>query len=99
MSGTDYLIYQKKKYSFSGSFEKLTMVEAVKRFNPNYRDTNLRDIGVLSELASQIKLKIEDSWGEGKILAEVFEKNLRAKPRWPSFYHALSFRGFSIGAT
>ena len=83
--GTDYLIYQEKKYSFAESFEKLTMVEAVKRFNPTYHEKNLQDMRVLSELASQIKLKIEDGWGEGKILAEIFEKTCEPNLEGPVF--------------
>ena len=83
--GKDFFTFQGKDYSCAGSFEKLTMIDAVKRFNPSYSDKNLKEREWLLELASKIDLKVEGGWGDGKILAEIFEKTCEPNLDGPVF--------------
>ena len=77
--------YQGHNLSFELPFEKMSMIDAVKIHNPELKESNLRDLVVLKKFASMKNIAIEETFGFGKILTEIFEKTCETKLIQPTF--------------
>jgi lysyl-tRNA synthetase class 2 len=80
--------YQGEKYDFAKPFERITVEEAIVRHNPGIDATRLRDRDYLEPIASQLGIRIEDSYGSGKLQIEIFEKSCEVHLREPTFVTA-----------
>ncbi len=87
--GTTVVDYQGETYDFGKPFARMTVEEAVTHFNSDIDAAKIRDIDYLRDylvgIAPKEAAKIEDGWGAGKLLIEVFEKTCEDKLREPTF--------------
>jgi lysyl-tRNA synthetase class 2 len=86
--GQSVITYQGEQYDFGKSFDRMTVVESILKFNPGVTidDVNLRDKAV--KVAENLKIPVKDSYGLGKIQIEIFEKTVENKLMQPTFITA-----------
>ncbi|MEK8090875.1 lysine--tRNA ligase [Thermithiobacillus plumbiphilus] len=83
--GSTRFQYQGLELDFGQPFTRLTVREAVLRFNPDLRDADLDDPVRLREHLRSLKAKVDDGWGTGKLLIEIFEKTAEHQLLQPTF--------------
>ena len=77
--------YQGETFDFAKSFTRMTVEEAIIKFNPSIDTDRLRDRDYLASFASDLGVKVHDSYGSGKLQIEIFEKTCEANLREPTF--------------
>ena len=77
--------YQGEKFDFGKKFERLTVVEAILKYNPEFKKEDLLDKTKIIKLAEKLKIEIHDNFGLGKIQIEIFEKTVETKLIQPTF--------------
>jgi len=85
---TSTVSYQGEEYELSQPFERLTVEESVVKFNPHLDRQRLRDITYLREACANNDITLEDHYGSGKLLVELFEKTVEARLKEPTFITA-----------
>lgn len=73
ITGGSKVSYQGQQIDFGGPYERLTVEEAVRRFNPKLADANLWDEDFLRSACAALQIHTEKNWGAGKLLTELFE--------------------------
>lgn len=79
------LTYQGNEYVFSKDLLKLPMVDAIKNYCNVNTDVDFRNLNNLRQLADIEGVALMNSWGEGKIINEIFEKKVESKLEQPVF--------------
>ena len=77
--------YQNEEIDFSGPFERLSVEDAVRRYNPKLADADLWDDAFLREICAALDIHIEKTWGPGKLLIELFEATVEEQLVQPTF--------------
>ena len=77
--------YQGQEIDFSGPYERLSVEDAVRRYNPALADSDLWDESILRAACSDLELHTEKSWGAGKLLIEVFDAAVEEHLEQPTF--------------
>ena len=86
--GSMQLVYQGKTFDFAGSFARLSVAEAIMRYNTDLDPARLREVEYCREVAERLGIHIEDSWGAGKLQIEIFEKTAEEQLQQPTFVTA-----------
>ncbi len=77
--------YQGEDIDFSGPYERLSVEDAVRRYNPAFCDADLWDDAVLREACAELDVHTEAAWGPGKLLIEIFEATVEERLMQPTF--------------
>ncbi|MHB1951183.1 MAG: lysine--tRNA ligase [Acidiferrobacteraceae bacterium] len=80
--------YQGSSYDLAAPFSRLTVEEAIVRFNPGVPREMLRDTARLRALAERVGVVVKPEYGPGKLQIEIFEKTVEANLRDPTFVTA-----------
>lgn len=90
--GSSVIQYGDSTYDFGQSFTRMTMVDAVIKYNPDMDPAVIRDaennLEKLKEYAQSVGVHIgpkEAGWGPGKFLCEIFEETAEEKLDQPTF--------------
>jgi len=75
-------------YDFAKPFERLTMVEAIAKYNPDIYADDMHDAAVFKTIVESKGLKVDDSWGLGKMQTELFESTVEHRLLDPTFITA-----------
>jgi len=75
-------------YDFSKPFVRMTVVESILHYNSDITLEDLSDRDSALKLAEGLGLKIEDSYGLGRIQIEIFEETVEEKLIQPTFITA-----------
>lgn len=75
-------------YDFSKPFERMAMVESIAKYNQDIYADDLKDINALRTIAKRKGVKIQDSWGIGKLQTEIFEATVEHRLNDPTFITA-----------
>jgi len=75
-------------YDFAKPFERLTMVEAIARYNPDIYADDMHDAAVFKTIVESKGLKVDSSWGLGKMQTELFESTVEHQLLDPTFITA-----------
>jgi lysyl-tRNA synthetase class 2 len=86
--GTTEVTYQGETYDFANPIERMTVEEAILKYNPDFDQSKIRDRDYLKSIAEKLGIKIKDSYGAGKLQIEIFEKTGEAELRQPTFITA-----------
>jgi lysyl-tRNA synthetase class 2 len=65
--------YQGQEIGFDGPYERLSVEDAVRRYNPDLAEADLWDETILREACAERTIHTEKGWGAGKLLIELFE--------------------------
>ena len=70
---------------FGSAFSRMSVEESVRKFNPDLADVDLWDMNTLKTACAARDIHIDDAWGEGKVLIELFEATVESKLADPTF--------------
>ncbi len=83
--GSTEFIYQNTTLDFGKPFQRMTMSAAILEFNPKITADELEDIDSARKLATSAGIEVDDSWGLGKLVMEIFEALVEDKIEQPIF--------------
>jgi lysyl-tRNA synthetase class 2 len=86
--GDSRVQYQGEEYDFAEPFARMTVEEAVGKYNPDIDLARIRDLDYLKGIADRLDIKVEPGYGSGKLQIEIFEKTCEDKLREPTFITA-----------
>jgi lysyl-tRNA synthetase class 2 len=80
--------YQGNEIDFGKAFARLTVPEAILTYCEDIKAEDLADEQSLRNTAERCGIKLDDSWGAGKVLMEIFEERVEEKLIQPTFITA-----------
>ncbi|TCS40015.1 lysine--tRNA ligase [Reinekea marinisedimentorum] len=83
--GTTEIHYQGRDYDFAKPFERLSMFNAILKFNPELTAENINTLAAATEVAGKLGIQVKDSWGLGKVQTEIFEETVEESLMDPVF--------------
>ncbi len=85
LTGGNVVTYQGQEINFAGPYERLTVEESVRRYNPDLADADLWDQQVLRAACDERQIHTEKSWGAGKLLTGLFDATVEEHLQQPTF--------------
>jgi lysyl-tRNA synthetase class 2 len=85
ITGGDTVRYQGRDIGFGGPYERISVEEAVRRYNPRLADADLWNPEFLRSACAALQIHTEPSWGPGRLLAELFEATAEDQLVQPTF--------------
>ena len=73
------------EYDFGKPFERLTVVDAILRYNPDITREQLADDAQARAVAKDLGIHVKDTWGLGKVQIEIFEATAEHRLMQPTF--------------
>ncbi|SFR74923.1 lysyl-tRNA synthetase, class II [Marinobacter daqiaonensis] len=73
------------EYDFGKPFERLTVVDAILRYNPDISRVQLLDETSARRVAKDLGIRLKDGWGLGKVQVEIFEATAEHRLMQPTF--------------
>ena len=86
--GSTTISYQGETYDFGKPFNRMTIKESILHFNPDLDPQQLESLEQASQVATDLKISLKDSWGLGKVQIEIFEKTVEHRLKDPTFITA-----------
>ncbi|WP_114194590.1 lysine--tRNA ligase [Edaphovirga cremea] len=83
--GSSVVQYGDQTFDFGKPFAKLTMKEAICKYRPQTNVADLDDMAKACAIAESIGIKIEKSWGLGRVQCEIFEETAESHLIQPTF--------------
>lgn len=83
--GTRRFTYQGQALDLDQPFERITLKEAIRRYNPELTAEALTDDGMLREYCESRHVNVEPSWRAGKMQVELFEETVEPHLTGPVF--------------
>ncbi|ELI8303749.1 lysine--tRNA ligase, partial [Yersinia enterocolitica] len=72
--GSSVVQYGDQTFDFGKPFAKLTMKEAICKYRPETNVADLDDMDKAVAIAESLGIKVEKSWGLGRVQCEIFEE-------------------------
>ncbi|MEX1266100.1 MAG: lysine--tRNA ligase, partial [Woeseia sp.] len=85
VAGTSVVQYQGESFDLGKTFQRLTIEEAIAKFNPDINAGKLRDRDYLLAECAARSIPVHDNYGAGKLQIEIFEKTCEDQLREPTF--------------
>jgi lysyl-tRNA synthetase class 2 len=85
VNGSTIVEYQGESFDFGRKFERMTVEQAVGKYNPEFDMSRIRDRDYLASYCGELGIEVRDSYGPGKLQIEIFEKTGEAELRQPTF--------------
>jgi lysyl-tRNA synthetase class 2 len=85
LTGASGVTYQGQEIDFAGPWERLSVEEAVRRYNPKLAEADLWDEEFLRSACSALQVHTEPNWGPGRLLTELFEATVEENLVQPVF--------------
>ena len=86
--GTTQLTYQGDDFDLGKPFTRMTVKESILHFNSEIKEASLDDIELCRAETQKLGIRIEDSYGLGKLQIEIFEKTVEHLLIEPTFITA-----------
>lgn len=83
--GSTIFSSQENVYDFSHPFSRLTLIQAILKYNPNLKENDINNLGAARRTAKQLEIPTQESYGLGKIQVEIFEKTVEHQLQQPTF--------------
>ena len=85
VTGSSKVNYQGAEINFEGPYERMTVEEAVRRYNTKLANADLWDEAFLRSACEALQIHTEKTWGPGRLLMELFEETVEDKLVQPTF--------------
>lgn len=72
-------------YDFAKPFQRITVFDAVLKFNPDLTAADIDQLEPARETATRLGIALKAGWGLGKIQIEIFEKTVEHRLQQPTF--------------
>lgn len=83
--GSSVVQYGDQTFDFGKPFAKLTMKEAICKYRPETNVADLDDMDKAVAIAESLGIKVEKSWGLGRVQCETFEETAESHLIQPTF--------------
>jgi len=83
--GSAVVGYGEETFDFGKPFVRMSMREAILKFNPEVTLEQLNDYDLACEVAKDLKIEVESSWGLGRVITEIFEETAEHRLIQPTF--------------
>ena len=83
--GTTKFTYQGVELDFAQPFKRLSMIDAIVEFNGNISLDQLNDPDKTLALAVSLGADLNDTWGHGRVITEIFDLTVEDKIQQPVF--------------
>ncbi|CNI07276.1 lysine--tRNA ligase [Yersinia pekkanenii] len=83
--GSSVVQYGEQTFDFGKPFAKLTMKEAICKYRPETNVADLDDMDKALAIAESMGIKVEKSWGLGRVQCEIFEETAESHLIQPTF--------------
>ena len=83
--GTTDITYGKQEYDFSKPFIKMSMVDAILKYNPALKAEDLSELESTAAVAKELGIEVKASYGRGKLITEIFEETVEEQLILPTF--------------
>ncbi len=83
--GSSLVQYGNEVFDFGQPFEKLSMIEAIKKYWPDIDVADLHNIKKTIAMAESIGIKVKNTWGLGHIINKIFEEVVESYLIQPTF--------------
>ncbi len=84
-TGSSLVEYQEHKLDFGSSFERISMKDLVKKYNPEISEADCESRDALATHCDRLSIHVEKNWGQGRLLTELFEETAEAQLIQPTF--------------
>jgi len=85
VNGTTVVEYQGETYDFGKKFPRMTVEEAIARYNPDLDTSKMRNRDYLVACCNKLGVSVKENYGAGKLQTEIFDETVEAKLREPTF--------------
>jgi lysyl-tRNA synthetase, class II len=82
--GTLNIKYKDNNINLDGSWEKISMIDSIQKYG-GYKVDFKMDLKELFSMAKKLDVELDESFGKGKIINEIFEKIVEPKLIQPTF--------------
>jgi lysyl-tRNA synthetase, class II len=82
--GTLDIKYKDNNINLDGSWEKISMIDSIQKYG-GYKVDFKMDLKELFSMAKKLDVELDESFGKGKIINEIFEKIVEPKLIQPTF--------------
>ena len=84
--GSTLVPYQGETFDFGAKFERLSMVDAILKYNPELTREQLWDYDQAAAVVrGKLKMDVKSIWGIGKLHTLIFEETVETQLRQPTF--------------
>ena len=83
--GSETFTSSEVDYDFSQPFTRISVTDAILKYNPDIKSDDLKNLESASEIAKKLHLKLDKIWGLGRVLMEIFEETAEEKLLQPTF--------------
>ncbi|MDX1796134.1 MAG: lysine--tRNA ligase [Hydrogenovibrio sp.] len=83
--GSTKVPYQGQEFDFGKPFARMTMKESIMKFYPDVAPEQLATLEAARELAKKMNVHVEETYGLGKVITEIFEEHVEEKLMDPTF--------------
>ncbi|TKB48658.1 lysine--tRNA ligase [Ferrimonas sediminicola] len=83
--GTSVVKYGDETFDFGAPFARMSMVDAILKYNPEVSREQLSDFTSACEVAKDLKIEVEKGWGLGRVITEIFEETAEHRLIQPTF--------------
>ncbi|MFD1006901.1 MULTISPECIES: lysine--tRNA ligase [Oceanisphaera] len=83
--GSSVVQYGEESFDFGQPFARLSMKNSILEFNPEVTVEQLATLESATEVAKDLKIKTEKSWGLGRVITEIFEETVEHRLIQPTF--------------
>ena len=85
IGGEEKITYQEEIFDFASDFSRLTVHDAILKYNPRISTQEIDELHRARTLANSLHIAVDKHWGLGKIQIEIFEKTVESQLRHPTF--------------
>jgi lysyl-tRNA synthetase class 2 len=86
--GRTQLEYQGLEIDLAQPFDRLTVTEAILKYNPTLSIEDISTLTAATVVAQSLKIDVKPTWGLGKVQIEIFEATAESKLLQPTFITA-----------
>lgn len=83
--GSQHLKYQDTDIDFSQPFTRITLRDSILKYNPDLTPADIANIEAAKKVAKKLEIPVQESFGFGKVLVEIFEKTVEHRLMQPTF--------------
>lgn len=83
--GSTAFEYQGTAFDFAQPFDRISVVDAILKYNAGIERAQLEDMEQATAIAKQLGIDVKPTWGLGKVQIEIFEETAEHKLIQPTF--------------
>lgn len=85
INGSTTVQYQGEEFDFGKRFERMTVEQAIEKYNPEFDMERIRDRDYLAAYCEKLGVNVQDNYGAGKLQIEIFDETGETNLRQPTF--------------